>query len=273
MQAAERPEFTPPPQAGLVRGLLFALLAHGLLMAALTWGVRWNREDTALSVEAELWSATPQQAAPRPVEPPPPPPAPPRPAPVPAPPPPPPVTRDADLALEREKQRQAQEKQREAEQERQRKLAEQKKQDALKKQEEQARAAKQREEQAAKLREELRREQIKRAQGLAGATGNPEATGTALRSSGPSASYAGRIAAAIKRNVVFNDVVAGNPATEVRIRVAPDGTIVGKTLLRSSGNKAWDDAVLRAIDRTVTIPRDTDGRVVPEFPVTFRPND
>jgi colicin import membrane protein len=37
--------------------------------------------------------------------------------------------------------------------------------------------------------------------------------------------------------------------------------------------KSWDDAVLRAIDRTDRIPRDTDGSVVPEFTIEFRPKD
>ena len=99
------------------------------------------------------------------------------------------------------------------------------------------------------------------------------ATGTAPRASGPSASYAGRIAARIKPNIVFTEVISGNPSAEVQIRVAPDGTIVGARLLKSSGVKAWDDAVLRAVERTEKIPRDTDGTVVPEFPISFRPRD
>jgi len=301
----ERPEFLPPPTPGLARGMVLALLAHGLLLLALTWGVRWNREDEKISVEAELWSPTPQQAAPRPVEPPPAPvppaPPPPAPAPTPAPtpaPPPPPVQRDAEIAVEREKQRQAVEKKRAAEELERQKLAERRKQEELQKQaaakkqeelqkqalakkqeererDEKAAKAKQqeRQQQEARLRDQLRQEQMRRVQGLAGATGSPNDSGSALRSTGPSASYAARIAAAIKRNIVFNDVSSGNPAAVVTIRVAPDGTIVGKTLTKSSGNTAWDDAVQRAIDRTGSIPRDTDGRVVPEFPVTFRPND
>ena len=32
------------------------------------------------------------------------------------------------------------------------------------------------------------------------------------------------------------------------MRAAPDGTIVGRKLVKSSGNAAWDDAVLKAID-------------------------
>ena len=72
---------------------------------------------------------------------------------------------------------------------------------------------------------------------------------------------------------MFNDVISGNPTAEVEIRVAPDGTIVGRKLTKSSGVKSWDDAVLRAIDKTEVIPRDTDGTVVPRFPINFRAHD
>ena len=63
--AADRPEFAPPPQRGTPRAVLLALIAHALLIAALTWGVSWRREAENDAAEAELWSSTVQQAAPR----------------------------------------------------------------------------------------------------------------------------------------------------------------------------------------------------------------
>jgi len=54
---------------------------------------------------------------------------------------------------------------------------------------------------------------------------------------------------------------------------APDGTIIDKTLRESSGSKTWDEAVLRAIDRTGILPRDVDGRVRTPIVIGFRPND
>ncbi|MFT4194490.1 MAG: protein TolA, partial [Ottowia sp.] len=63
---AERAEFNPPAQGGFGRALGLALGAHLLLILALTWGLRWKNEPQDLAVEAELWSPTPQQAAPRP---------------------------------------------------------------------------------------------------------------------------------------------------------------------------------------------------------------
>lgn len=308
--AADRPEFAPPPQPGLLRGLGLAVFAHLLLAVALTQGLQWQHESQNVVAEAELWSALPQQAAPRVEAPPPAPPAPPPPPPAPAPPvvrappqPDPQVQRDAQIALERErererekerreaaeKKREAAEKKREAEERRQaqlerereqrRKLEAQKKreQEQARRKEEQARQlaeTKRKEEEREKREQEqaareardarrvaqLREENMRRIQGMAG-TGSPDSTGTAARSSGPSASYAGRVAALIKRNTRFVDTVAGDPPVEVEVRLAPDGTIVGQRLVKSSGNKARDEAVMRGIQATEKLPRDTDGSI------------
>ena len=119
----------------------------------------------------------------------------------------------------------------------------------------------------------MRQENLQRIQGMAGASGGPNATGTALKSSGPSASYAGRLVGRIKPNITYPGDVVGNPRAEVEVRVAPDGTITSRRIVQSSGNKAWDDAVLRAIDKTEILPKDTDGRVPPLIVLGFRPSD
>jgi colicin import membrane protein len=59
----------------------------------------------------------------------------------------------------------------------------------------------------------------------------------------------------------------------VEVRASPDGTIVARKLIQSSGVKAWDEAVLRAIDKTEVLPRDTDGRVPSPLEISFRPKD
>ena len=114
---------------------------------------------------------------------------------------------------------------------------------------------------------------MKRVMGMAGATGGAEATGTAQRSSGPSASYGGKVRAKVKPNVLFTDDIVGNPSAEVEVRTTPDGTIVGQRLVKSSGNKAWDDAVIKAIIRTETMPRDVDGKVPTPMILEFRPKE
>jgi colicin import membrane protein len=286
--ATDRLEFSPPPQPGLVRAFALALLAHLLLMIALTWGIRWNRENENAVAEAELWSSIPQQAAPKLVEQPPPPP-PPEPQQKVVTPPPPPVPSQADIAIEREKKKQELAEKQRQELEKQKKLEARKKLEEQKRellaQKKEAEERQKREEQAkdaklkAKQRDEdkklaaLRAEQMKRIQGLAGATGAEESRGTALRSAGPSDSYAGRIRARVKPNIVFTDEVAGNPTAEVDVGMAPDGTITSRKVRKSSGVKSWDDAVLRALDKTEVLPRDVDGRVHTPLTLVFKLRD
>ncbi|MCB8748533.1 cell envelope integrity protein TolA [Rhodoferax sp. U2-2l] len=301
---ADRLEFAPPPTPGLLRALGLAVLAHALLLVALTWSVAWKHDNQIISAEAELWSAVPAEAAPRLAEPPPapePPPPPPRPKapPVVTPPAPPKV----DIALQQEKLRkqkelarleeikqdklkQQLEKERLEKDQRDKARLEKQKQDKLKQDKlkaeqdklkaEKAQQAAQDKNQAAleaKQLEAQRQKNLQRMAGLAGATGGANATGNALKSSGPSASYGGRIRARIKPNIVFIEEIVGNPTTEVEVRTAPDGTIVGRKITKSSGNKGWDDAVLRAIDKTEVLPRDVDGSMPSALLLVFRPKD
>ncbi|HXE47410.1 MAG TPA: cell envelope integrity protein TolA [Ramlibacter sp.] len=295
----DRLEFAPPPQPGRWRAFVLAILAHLLLLMALTWGINWNRESENAAAEAELWASVPQQAAPREEAPPPAPEPPKTVAPTP---PPPPAPREADIALEREKLKQqlAQQRQQELERqkalearrqreelERQKKLEARKKQEDLKRQQladkkaiedkkkkdEQVKTAKAKKEQLEneKRLAVLRDEQMRRIQGLAGATGGPAATGAAQRSAGPSDSYAGRIRARVRPNIVFTDDIAGNPTAEVEVHMASDGTITSRRLVKSSGLKSWDEAVLRAVDKTEVLPRDVDGRVHSPLLIEFKP--
>lgn len=283
MQATGRPEFMPPPEGGLPRSFGLALLAHAVLVLGLSWGLKWKRDDATIAVEAELWSSTVQQAAPRPAETPP---APPPPPPIATPaPPPPPAQREADIAVEREKQRAAQEEARRQEAEKRQLAAQKKKEEEAarrKEQEKLAADAKKKEDQAKTRRQQddeqrvakLREENIRRMQGLAGATGARDATGTAMKSTGPSASYAGRLSAIFQRNVVFPggvETIAGNPEAEVQVKVSPSGFILSARLVRSSGNPAWDEAAVRAIERSERIPADVDGHYEQDFPVKMRP--
>jgi colicin import membrane protein len=180
--------------------------------------------------------------------------------------------------LEKEKLEKAKlekEKAKEKEKEKAKELEKKKKEDALKKAEAAAKAKEDAKKAAVeeKRAEALRKENLKHMQGMAGASGDERAKGTALKSSGPSASYAGRIRARIRPNITFTEDVAGNPKAEVEVRTSSDGTILSRKLLSSSGNKSWDEAVLKAIDKTATLPRDEDGRVPPVLEISFRPKD
>lgn len=307
--SADRLLFAPPPPPGMVRAFGFAVIAHLLLMLALTWGINWKRDPVLLSVDAELWSSVPQEAAPKLVEIAPPPPL--LPVPTPAPPPlvetvkPAPLPElptAVDIAIERAKEKKAEdrrkqvalerEKKREAQKElaAQKKLAADKELEARRKLEaqQQAQLAKarqaddrQKQESAKKTRqvedarrmEAQREDNLKRIQGMASATGGQESKGSALRSSGPSAGYAGRVAARVKPNIVFGEDVAGNPRAEVEVRTSPDGTIIGQRIVKSSGVRSWDEAVINAVIKTQVLPRDVDGSVPPSFIIEFRRKD
>jgi colicin import membrane protein len=268
----DRLELAPRAEPGALRAFGFALLVHLLLAAALTWGVNWKRNDPALSFEAELWSALPQEAAPPLAAPPPPPPEPVvAPAPTPAPPPPAQALPDADIALEREKKRKADEKKKaEA-------LADKaEKAEKAKKLEEAKKLATQKEQQTKKqaaAEAKQRKENLDRMNAQLGATGAADAKGSAQKASGPSASYESKVNAKIRPNIVFTETNVGNPVAEVEVRTTLDGTITSQRLVKSSGNKAWDDAVIKAIIRTESLPRDVDGRVPTPLIIGLRPKD
>ena len=265
----------PRSPGGQGPGAALSMVVHVGLIAALTASIDW-RTQTPEVFSAEIWASVPQAAAPAPVAAPPPAPVPaPAPAPVPiqrtAPPPAP----DADIAIEHERKRRAVVAERElaerkkaeadrklAEAERLR-LAEEKKQA-----EQQAREAKAEDQRLARQREENLRRMMGQAGSGAGTTA--AGTGTAAQSAGPSATYAGKVIAAVRPHIVFPGNVPGNAAAEVEVRAAAGGSIISTRIVKKSGHEDWDTAVLRAIDKTGSLPRDSDGRVPTTIVIVFR---
>ena len=269
----------PRAPGGMGSGAALALLVHLGLIAALTTAVDW-RTQTPEVASAELWASVPQSAAPPPVQ------AAPAPAPVRAPAPaltpaisPPAVTPPAprptepDIAIEREQRRKAEAAKQKAEAaaEAERQLSQKQKRAEAEKlkledaaREKEARDAKAEDDRLARQREE----NLKRMMGQAGnASGR---SGTAAQDAAPSAAYAGAVAARIRRELVFPGNVPETAEAEVRVLAAASGTIVSRSLTKSSGYKEWDAAVLRAIDKTGTLPRDVDGRVQTELKLIFK---
>lgn len=286
--ALVRDPLLPRPADATGRGAAMALLAHGLLVIALAAGVSWHQRP-AETFSAEIWAALPERAAPRPVEPTPQPAPRPQYTPAPpAPPPPAPTRTDADIALEKAKARAEQEeRERQERLERQRQIEREREAEVRRQREAEAALLKQQRELQKKRQEELarkaeearqtaaleaqRQENLKRMLGQAGATGGPSATGTAQRDAAPSAAYAGRLVAAIKPNIVLTDSLPASLEAVVEVRAAPGGTILSRSIVKSSGNAVWDEAVLRAVDRTAKLPADRDGRVPPRIEISFRP--
>jgi colicin import membrane protein len=255
-------EFAPVPEGGKFRALVLAVVVHLLLVVALNWGTLWSQQPQDVGVEAELWSAVPQTAAPKLEAPPQPEPTPepepepkpePKPEPVVVPPPPKPAAKptpkpvqevkpvvDPQITIDKLKKKQAEEKQ--------------------------IKEAQARHEAA-----------VKRLQNMAGSVGTPVDTGVAPKPSGPSASYIGRLRAKVKPNITFPDnllqALVGNPTADVEVTCSPTGRIESVDLVKSSGNSAWDQAVINGLRKTEILPRDIDGSVPTRLVFSFRPRD
>lgn len=126
-----------------------------------------------------------------------------------------------------------------------------------------------------------RKEQLDRLRAMAGAgatgsvAGSGGGVGNAMGTGGTaSAGYAERVRAKVKPNILFDpSAVNGNPSAVVSVQMAPDGSILSKRLTKSSGNGAYDEAVLRAVERSDPLPRDTNGKAPSSVILTFRPKE
>lgn len=273
----------PPEAESIGRGLALALLAHGLLVLALSYGLHW-RSDTSPAFEAELWSSIPQVAAPREE-------APPEPE---APKPDPRAAqraaeaaaaeqREAEIAIAKAKklkedkarEEAARLQQEKAAKEREAKEAKDKaaREELERKKAKEAKDAKDAKEakEAEARREALRQENLRRIQGMAG--GTPGSTGNAAQNAAPSAGWVGRVKGKIRPLIIYSDDGVANPTTEVQVTLGPDGRILGSKVLKASNDADWDRAVLRAIEKAEILPRDTDGRVPPVILLSFRPRE
>jgi colicin import membrane protein len=251
---APRPDDRPPREEDWSTGVTISIVAHATLIGALVWGLHWRSSPVAIESSAELWSAIPETAAPPPVAAPPPPPV------VETPPPPPPVETPKPPDIVTEEIRKPLPKPRPTPPPPPPKPAPPPPKPA---------PPPPKEKLDAKALQKIHDENVKRMMGQM----DPAATGSAARDSGPSASYAGRIIARLRPKLVLTDSIPGNPAVEVEIRCAPDGTIIGRRITKPSGSKAWDDAVIRAIDSAGTLPRDTNGKALDTIPIIWRPQD
>ena len=256
-----------PQDPGGGKGLLLAVLVHLLLIVFLWIGVSWQSDHTA-SVEAEVWNLKFEDAAPRPVktllpvrkkivE-----------KPVAKPIPKPKIDPEIALKAERRKKRLAEE--------RKKRLAKEKAQKAAaEKRRKQRLAEKKRKRELAeqKARDQAWVEQMRRNVAAAGSGGS----GTAVRSAGRlSNAYAAKIRAKIRSNTVFTvpPGLNGNPDVQYAIELLPDGTLRrAPRRLKSSGIPGFDQAVARAIGKSVPFPRDKDGKVPAKLTIIHRPKD
>jgi len=286
--AAHMLHFTSDRPAGAARArgkwtaLMLALLVNLLFIAVLVFSVSWqNRKPEAVS--AELY-APPPVNTPRPqpkVEPVQPPKIEPPPEPKPVPKPPTPIvekpdTREADIALKakRDAERTAQEQaERErVEQERERREAEAKKveekrqADARQRQQQQQletmRAQAQRETQLraeaqreTQLRAQAERESQMRAQADAEARGRAAQAAAGAARNKSQLDWIDKIRSRIRGNINLPPDIVGNPEAIFDVVQLPTGEIIDVKLRKSSGVRAYDDAVQRGILKSSPLPK------------------
>ena len=125
--------------------------------------------------------------------------------------------------------------------------------------------------------EKVRADQLARLRAAAGAEGGSGGTSGSGVGGGGNAppGWTDKVVKKVKPLIVFNpESISGNPAAVVKVNLAPDGAILGTDLVSSSGNTGWDRAVLLALTRAESLPKDDNGKIPQrEVKLTFKPKD
>ncbi|MCS6764460.1 MAG: TonB C-terminal domain-containing protein [Candidatus Protistobacter heckmanni] len=131
----------------------------------------------------------------------------------------------------------------------------------------------------AKLNDKACADELARLRGLASDPGKNGGSGSyvgsAIGNGGPDmAGYADKVKCRVIPNIIGYDAAPGsNPAATVQVDLAPNGDVMGRKIIKSSGDPNWDNVVLRALDRSSPLPRNDDGKVPSSFNIIFRPRD
>jgi colicin import membrane protein len=125
--------------------------------------------------------------------------------------------------------------------------------------------------------EKVRADQLARLRAAAGAEGGSGGTvGSGVGGGGNAPpGWTDKVIKKVKPLIVFNtESVSGNPAAVIQVSLAPDGAILNTSLVSSSGNPSWDRAVLLALSRAESLPKDDNGKIPQrEVKLTFKPKD
>jgi colicin import membrane protein len=238
--------YVVPPGKGLGRSLTLALAMHGLLLLMLILGLSW-RSTTPAVVEAELWSALPQEAAalpePQPIVP-----VEPvkplvelEPRPVP--------TLKADITVKEETPKKVHEVH---------PIPVPPKQVVAPKPTPKPMVTPTPANPSALAY--LQQQAKSEAKGSDAHTSGPRGTDT----------YVARLVAKIRSNTIFPTAgVAGNPTVKILIEQLPSGEVTGVTIVASSGLRAFDEAVQRGVQASSPLPKDVQGRVERSITVDY----
>ena len=84
--------------------------------------------------------------------------------------------------------------------------------------------------------------------------------------------YVGKIRAKVKGNIILATDVAGNPEAVFEVVQLPTGEILSVRLQKSSGNRAYDEAVERAINKSSPLPKPEQADIFQrQLSLKFRP--
>ena len=252
MYFAPTSPYTIPKSGPRLPAVMMAVIMHALLAAMLFFGLSWQSSPPEV-VEAELWSALPQIAAPTP------PPAPPQVVVTPSPPQPVPIEEVApppkpDLVIKEETPKKVPPKPPEP---------------------------------VPPPKVEVKVEPKPQPKPEVKTPPAPPSalqyiqnqlatasTGAAARTSGPRGSdaYGNALRAKIRSNTVFPTPagIEGNPTVVVEIRQLPTGDVTGTRIISSSGLPAFDEAVLSGIEKSSPLPKDDQGRVQSPIQLTYK---
>ena len=248
-------------EAGTKRAFSLSLIAHLGLLAFLIIGISWNN-STPSGVEVELWDSVPQVQTPPEPE-------------VKT------VAKEeaADIAVKKKKVEKEPPK-KEVLKETPKTVKPPPPKEKEKEQPKKAEAPKAStpaEMKANAAAEKVRADQLTRLRAAAGAEGGSGGTvGNGVGGGGNAPpGWTDKVIKKVKPLIVFNaESVSGNPAAVIQVTLAPDGAILNTSVLTSSGNTSWDRAVLLALSRAESLPKDDNGKIPQrEVKLTFKPKD
>jgi colicin import membrane protein len=241
------------------RAFSFSLIAHLGLLAFLVIGISWNN-STPSGVEVELWDSAPQvQSAPEPemktaVK-----------------------EEAADIAVKKKPVEKEPPKKEVVKETPKTVKSSPPKEKEQPKKAEVPKALSPAEMKANAAAEKVRADQLARLRAAAGAEGGSGGTvGSGVGGGGNAPpGWTDKVIKKVKPLIVFNaESVSGNPAAVIQVNLAPDGAILNTNLISSSGNPNWDRAVLLALSRAESLPKDDNGKIPQrEVKLTFKPKD
>lgn len=242
-------------EPGRIAAIILAVLVHAAFVMLLVFGVSWQSSKPE-PVQAELWSRLPPvKVAETKPEPEPPKAEPPKPEPPKVerkPEPPQPTRAEIELKDKVEKQRKEKlEREKRELEDKQKKLVEEKKKRAAeeqRKKEDDAKKVEQQKAEAARIAAEqkAREELVTARQKLI--------TG-----------YTDRIKAKIRGKANVPDSVTGRPRVEIRLNLLIGGEVLDAKVIKSSGNRAYDEAIERAIQSASPLPFPTEPELFTQF--------